>query len=125
MLAPTPVPAADLVVAGAVLQGCGSWGGCAYFITIDATSESWKAEFIRGGQDDELVAGIGLPATIPSGTYTLTLSSAHVSDDVINGVRQLESTDATCSTTIKVRGDHPVRIQGLFDMGSCEVVVEA
>jgi hypothetical protein len=121
----TPVPAADLVVAGTVREWCGSIGGCAYFISIDGPGGSWKAEFGRGGQDEELAGADGMPTTIPAGTYTLTLSSVMVSDAIINGVRQFGPADATCSTTLNVRGDQPIRIEGMFDKGSCEVGVKA
>ena len=124
-LSPTPVPAADLVIAGTVRQWCGSIGGCAYFITIDGPGGSWKAEFGRGGRDDELAGADGLPSTISAGTYTLTLSSVMVSDAILNGVRQLGPADATCSATLHVRGDRPIRVQGLFDKGSCEVGVSS
>jgi len=124
-LSPTPVPAADLVVAGTVREWCGSIGGCAYFISIDGPGGSWKAEFGRGGQDDELAGAVGLPATVPAGTYTLTLSSVMVSDAVLNGKRQFGPADATCSATLNVRGDQPIRIEGMFDKGSCEVWVKA
>ena len=120
---PSPIPAADLVAAATVRQGCGSIGGCAYFVNIDGVGESWKAEFGFDGQGDDLVAAEGLPSTIPAGTYTLTLSSVLVSDEIVNGVRQLGPTDASCSTTLNVRGDKPIRIEGTFDDGSCEVGV--
>lgn len=124
-LSPTPVPAADLVVAGAVRESCGSIGGCAYFINIDGPRESWRAELSRGGQGDELAAADGLPSKLAAGSYTLTLSSVMVSDAILNGVRQFGPADATCSTTLIVRGDQPIRIQGMFDKGSCEVGVTA
>jgi hypothetical protein len=122
---PTPVPTAELLVAGTVRQDCGSWGGCAYFIAIEGPGGSWRAEFGYDGEGEELAGAEGLPRTVPPGTYTLTLSSFHVSDHIVNGVRELESADATCSTTLNVRGDQPILIQGTFDKGSCEVRVTA
>jgi len=121
----TPVPAADLVVAGTVRGSCLSFGGCAYFINLDGDGGSWKAEFGQDAPGNQLAGAEGLPATIPAGTYTLTLSSVMVSDLVLNGERQFGPTDATCATTLDVRGDQPIRIQGTFDKGSCEVQVNA
>lgn len=106
-------------------EGCGSWGGCAYFITIGGAGGSWEAEFAQDGHGQDLAGAEGLPRRIPAGSYTLTLSSVHVSDSVANGIRELEATDATCSATFDVRGDQPILIQGTFDKGSCEVGVTA
>jgi hypothetical protein len=115
--------AADLVVTGTIRQGCGSIGGCAYFITLEGPGGSWKSEFGRGARDDELAGANSLPRYLSAGTYTLILSSVMVSDVIVNGARQLGPTNATCSAQFDVSSAEPIRIQGLFDQGSCEAGV--
>ncbi len=110
---------AELDVSGVVRQGCGSLGGCAYFIDLVGNNGSWKAEFKHLGPGIDLADPEGLPATVTAGTYTLTLSSVLVSDD--GG--ELGPADATCSTILNLRANERMRVKGTFDLGSCEVGV--
>ena len=104
-------------------QGCGSIGGCAYYISIEGDGGSWRGKFGGRGAGGVRNGAAGLPGKIPVGIYTLTLSSYSVSDVILNGVRQEFGPDAICSTTRNALGDQPLDIEGTFDGDSCEIVV--
>ena len=118
---PSRATAATMRIEGTVRKWCGSIGGCAYFATVKGPERGWQAEFTldRAGT---LAIGRGLPATPPAGVYTLTLSSRAVSDAILNGVRQLGPTDASCSVELTiVPGQHSVGARGSFYAHTCTV----
>ena len=64
----------------------------------------------------------GLPARLPAGDYTLTLSSRVVSDVIVNGVRQMGAVGATCSADFTVMpGQDSVGAQGSFEGDTCSI----
>ena len=113
--------AAALRVEGTVREWCGSIGGCAYFAELRGPEGPWRAEFVFRGEE-ALVIGGGLPATLPAGDYTLTLSSRVVSDAILNGVRQVGPIDATCFTDFTVApGQGSIGAHGSFESDACSV----
>lgn len=120
----SPSPAATaavLRVEGTVREWCGSFGGCAYFAELRGPEGPWQAEFVGRGEG-ALVIGGGLPATLPAGDYTLTLSSRLVSDAILNGVRQVGPIDATCSIDFTVApGQGSIGAHGSFDNDACSI----
>ena len=69
--------AAVLSVQGSA-KFCGSLGGCAYYAKLDGPGGPWDAEFeLSKGEPDgiALVMETGLPPTLPTGRYTVTLTS--------------------------------------------------
>lgn len=112
-----------VVIEGSVRESCGSIGGCAYFVSTDGPGSTYyEVELEDAGTS---LRPAGLPVSMVPGRYTFTFRSAHVSDAVLNGQRQLGPTDATCSTTIEVEAGDAPRIEAVFRDGSCEISASA
>lgn len=126
---PAPSSAVDvtraaLLVQAQVVEGCGAIGGCAYFVGIESPGAAWEARFIPGRGGGAILAGDGLPGSLPAGEHEVTLWVRPVSDDVGDGVVTLGPTIATCTSTFLVAAGLPaITILGAFDARSCEIEV--
>lgn len=122
----TPDATAALRVGGTGHAACFSIGGCAYFAELRGLQGSWKAEFMFDRDGGAIVIGAGLPATLPSGDYTLTLSYNPVSDALVaNGGRgQLGPAHAMCSAEFTVApGQALLSADGSFDRSTCSIEI--
>ena len=104
-------------------------GGCAYYAKLDGPGGPWDAEFeLSKGEPDgiALVMETGLPPTLPTGRYTVTLTSKLVSDVVLNGVRQIGPDAATCAAAFIVTpGQASVSVDAEFDFDTCAAALKA
>jgi hypothetical protein len=117
--APSGTPGPVLIVVEAsVRESCGSIGGCAYFASISGPAGNWTAE-LEGTASS--LGSTALPPALAPGQYAFAFRSAFVSDEVLNGQRQIGPTDVECSTTIDVAPGASPRIQAVFNAGSCEI----
>lgn len=124
--ASTPVEtAAALLLQVTIPGGFCSYGGCAYFAELSGHEGASKAEFERDPGGDAIVVGAGLPATLPAGDYTLSLTSYVLSDALVaGGGRPLGPIAATCSAHFIVApGQASVSGHGSFDQDTCSVTI--
>ncbi len=96
--APTPAPVTGtrLELEVRVKAGCGSIGGCAYFLEIAGQGSPRRVELAPGSGDPNVLAGI-LPGTLAPGTHSLTFTSRPVSEEVIDGEPLLGGVLAECA----------------------------
>ena len=73
-----------------------------------------------------MTVGKGLPAALPAGSYTITLTSGLVSDAIVNNVRQFLGEDASCVADFEVApGQTAVTVLATFDKGACSADVDS
>jgi hypothetical protein len=105
---------ATLTIDWTVAAGCGSIGGCAYFVMIGSPDAAEAVEFELRAPGETLAPSLGV------GDHTLTFNSNFVSDEVLNGQRQLGPVDATCAIDVVVApGQDIVTVEVIFDQGAC------
>jgi hypothetical protein len=124
----TPAPStwAMLQVSGTAVH-CGSFGGCAWFAELLGPDQTWKTEFDVATQDDHFVitGDQGLPPSIPAGPYAIRMWVQLVSDEVLNGVRQMGPVATSCADTFRVSsGQSSVDVHVAFGSDSCETIVD-
>jgi hypothetical protein len=118
---PSPSPAAVTFAASiAMLEQCGSEGGCAFTIELVDPAGVVSSGHTLGSD----ALDPPLPALLGRGTYSLTFSSFLVSDIIVSGQPPAETPDASCAATFEVAGSEAsITARGEFRADSCEVVV--
>lgn len=88
---------------------CGEFG-CEYRVLVTGQGGSWQTVLRTPKLPGELVAGSGLPAAMPPGSYVVKASSHRMSDEQSLGAghRQEASVAATCSSAVQVANDRNV-----------------
>ena len=124
---PTVETAAVLSVQGSA-KFCGSLGGCAYYGNLDGPGGPWDAELeLRKGVPDSIamVVETGLPPILPTGRYTVTLTSKLVSDLVSTGIRSRTRHRHMCGRLTVSPGQASVTVDAEFDFDTCAATVSS
>lgn len=117
--------AADLTLAGRVLESCESIGGCAYFVKLVAPDgEVFEVELVGGAGDGVLDPGTAAVPDLGPGPHVITATSRPVADEVGNGERELGPEDARCEATFDVAADQgELHVEAVFDRAGCVITV--
>lgn len=103
--APTETSTVGLTLKRIVRQGCGSFGGCAYFarltpLGLAAAGDVPWLEF--PGIAGELHFESEAPTSIARGTYRVSARENFVSDAILNGQRVLGPVTASCEQDVTI-----------------------
>jgi hypothetical protein len=105
------------------LAACNSLGGCAAYVSLSST-DGPNAPETRLSRLGPRQLTQGLPGSVPPGSYRVHFRSVLVSDEMLNGHRVGEYTDAECSLDIATPGEavlgSGVDILVVFRPGSCD-----